>query len=94
MSDLLSFVVTYDRRADTLYITQPIAASRGELDEVGIVWRYGPDGALVGATVMDFRELWTAHQEDLARRLALAFSAPLDQALMLVSKGLGPRAAH
>jgi hypothetical protein len=88
MSDLLSLVVTYDRRADTLYVTQPIAAARGEMDEVGIVWRYGPGGELVGATIMDFGELWTGNQLELAQRLADAFCVPLEHALTVVDRGL------
>lgn len=65
------FTVSYDGRADVLYITRKSASGvRGTEDRFGIVWRYDQGGELIGATIMDFNERWFANQEELAEALA------------------------
>ena len=49
MSDFKSFHATYDRDSHVLYISaRRESAARGIEDPVGIVWRYGRDGELIG----------------------------------------------
>jgi hypothetical protein len=82
--------VTYDAGSDVLYITaRREPASRGREDRHGIVWRYGSDGDLIGATVMDFREIWSEQPEALADELAARFDIPTLQALNVVEHALG-----
>jgi len=89
MPDIYAFHVTYDRRADTLYIsTQRAAAARGVEDSHGIVWRYGPDGVLIGATIMDFGDLWSDKPEELATELAKRFDMPRAQTMIVVERAL------
>jgi hypothetical protein len=86
----VSFNVTYDAGSDVLYITaRREAATRGREDRHGIVWRYGANGDLIGATVMDFREVWTENPEGLADELAARFDIPTAQALNVVEHALG-----
>ena len=94
MSDVSSFTVSYDRRADTLYITQPIAAVRGVQDKSGIIWRYDASGKLIGVTVMDFVELWKADPNALAAKIAERFDMPIPQASIIVNHALGLRSTH
>jgi uncharacterized protein YuzE len=85
----ISFNVTYDRLTDVLYISALKAAStKGVEDKYGIVWRYGADGNLVGATVVDFRELWSEKTENLAKELAWHFEVPTVQALNIIEHAL------
>ncbi len=88
MTDVSSFTVSYDRRADTLYITQRVDAARGVQDKFGIIWRYDNNGCLIGATVMDFRELWAADPRELVERLAEKFDLPIPQASVIIYKAL------
>jgi uncharacterized protein YuzE len=89
MPNIHSFNVTYDPRGDVLYISaRKIAASRGVEDKFGIVWRYGPDGELIGATIVDFFDLWSDKGEVLAGELARHFGIPEPQALNVVEHAL------
>lgn len=77
--------VRYDRRADVLYVTTALngPAKAREADN-GIVWRYlEADNTLVGATVIDFREIWHSRLTDLVEEFAAHFH---------VSKGSAARA--
>ena len=85
----LNFNVTYDRRTDVLYIsTVREASTKGIEDKYGIVWRYGQNGILIGATVVDFRELWAERPENLADSIAEHFHIPAVQALNIVEHAL------
>lgn len=89
MASSKSFVVTYDNRADVLYIvTRKAEASRGVEDAHGIVWRYGPGGELIGATIVDFVDLWSGRSEALADELAREFNIPRLKALNVVEHAL------
>jgi hypothetical protein len=89
MAKSTSFNVAYDAASDVLYITaRREPAARASEDQFGIVWRYGPAGDLLGATVMDFRDLWAQHPEDLAAKLATRFDIPTAQALNVVEHAL------
>lgn len=94
MNDVSTFTVSYDRRADTLYIVQPLEAARGVQDRCGIIWRYNSRGEIVGATVMDFREIWAANPHDLAVRIADKFNLPIPQAAIIIDQALGIHSTH
>lgn len=64
----------YDRRADVLYLyTDMNAPATAMEDERGIVWRYRADKEPVGATIIDFREIWDGRMQELAKALAKQF---------------------
>jgi hypothetical protein len=89
MAKSVSFNVSYDARADVLYITaRREEGSRGIEDIHGIVWRYGRDGDLIGATVVDFVDLWADKPDTLAAELASHFDIPEPQALNVVQHAL------
>jgi hypothetical protein len=64
------------------------AAARAIEDQRGIVWRYGPDGDLIGATIMDFGDLWSDKPEELAEELARRFDMPSAQTMIVVERAL------
>ena len=73
MTEPTPIQTTYDADSDVLYLTSYSAiATRGVEDENGFVWRTGADGALVGLTVLDYRERWTGNPSLLLRDVALA----------------------
>jgi uncharacterized protein YuzE len=79
---MTEFKVTYDQRADVLYVTTgsngPSLATEGD---DGIVWRHlSADGRLVGMTIMDFESYWKQHLTQLTDQLANKFHVPKDQA--------------
>ncbi|HEX4196711.1 MAG TPA: DUF2283 domain-containing protein [Caulobacteraceae bacterium] len=89
MAKSVSFNVAYDARADVLYISarmEPMAC--GTEDPHGIVWRYGSDGKLIGATIVDFREVWGDNAASLAFEIAARFDIPRRQALNVVEHAL------
>lgn len=68
----------YDRRADVLYLTTDRNGSAtAREDAKGIVWRY-LDGTNdpVGATIIDFNEIWGNRIDDLATELSRTFRIP------------------
>jgi hypothetical protein len=68
------FSISYDQRADVLYIVRAYEpAAKGVESKNGIVWRYGSHGNLIGATVMDFVDLWAQHSDVLAAELSHHF---------------------
>ncbi|WP_149343253.1 DUF2283 domain-containing protein [Neorhizobium sp. P12A] len=72
---------SYDKRGDVLYISRVrIPASRGIEDENGILWRYGSDGAVIGATVMDYCDHWGSHRRVLEAALSNGFHIPESEA--------------
>ncbi|SHE69110.1 Protein of unknown function [Kaistia soli DSM 19436] len=80
MNDISTFIVRYDRTNDVLYIaTKSAPAARGVQDAWGILWRYAGDGDLIGATIMDFDELWGDRTAELAAKLASSFDIPEPQ---------------
>lgn len=84
-----SFNVRYDASADVLYIsTFDTIAAKGREAPNGIVWRYDRDGHLIGATVLDFYELWFDDQETLAGELSAKFEIPLPTAEVVVNRAL------
>lgn len=89
MARSISFNVAYDAIADVLYITaRREPAARGLEDAHGIVWRYGAEGDLIGATVMDFRDVWAQKADALADQIAFRFDVPAQQALNVVEHAL------
>ena len=88
-----AFSVTYDALTDVLYISNRTApATRGVEDSEGIVWRYGSDGDLIGATVVDFVDLWAKRSGGLAEQLSAHFKIPHAQALMVLEHALDHQA--
>ena len=82
---------TYDADSDVLYLTRAGAvASRGVEDENGFVWRMGADGALVGLTVLDYRERWAGDRSLLLRDMAERFAITPAQALALLAQADAP----
>ena len=95
MSDITSFNVAYDRKADTLYISDiSRQSSRGAQDSFGIIWRYSPDGHVMGATIMDFVELWQENTEELAVKLADRLDLPVHQAGLVIKRALQLHSKH
>jgi uncharacterized protein YuzE len=77
MSKSGSFDVHYDADSDVLYVrTGCEAAARGVEDENGIVWRHESEGAVIGATVVDFRRRWLRREHILADELSRRFRLP------------------
>lgn len=75
---------TYDRIADTLYVTFKRAghpAVGREEGEPGVYWRYDlKSGKLVGVTILDFEEVWLPQLDQLIDALAARFDISRDQA--------------
>jgi uncharacterized protein YuzE len=64
----------YDRNSDVLYISaKREAAIRGIEDRSGIVWRYGSGGDLIGATIIDYFDLWRENKSALVKEIAEKF---------------------
>lgn len=66
----------YDRRSDVLYLTlrHDAPAISEEGDEPGVMWRYAvDDGALVGATILDYEAYWSDRISDLISSLSRRF---------------------
>jgi uncharacterized protein YuzE len=79
-------IVSYDKKGDVLYISsREEAATKGKTDSYGIVWRYGADGNLIGATVMDFADYWAGHHVTLERELSHMFGVPVAQIRVVLS---------
>ena len=84
------FQVTYDRKGDVLYLSAEHSAGvEARLGRNGMVWRYDRDGALVGVTVMDFRERWPADRETLTARIAKRLAMPTRQASAMLEAHVG-----
>lgn len=71
----------YDRRADVLYLfTDRNRPAIAKEDSMGIVWRYADNFELVGATIIDFHEIWSDRMAELAEALANQFHLPRQRA--------------
>ena len=91
MTDPTPIQTTYDADNDVLYLTAShTIATRGVEDENGFVWRTGPDGALVGLTVLDYRERWGGDQSVLLRDIAERFAIAPAQAHALLAQSDPP----
>jgi uncharacterized protein YuzE len=85
MADIHSFRVTYDRNSDVLYIaTEQRPAARGVEDRYGIVWRYDRDGELIGATIVDYHDIWFSRRSELAGELSKKFHISPSQARVVL----------
>ena len=81
MDSVLALNVTYDETTDVLYLSaRREPAVRGVEDERGLVWRYGLDGAVIGVTVADFREIWAPGPAELIAVIADRFAISPHQA--------------
>lgn len=76
MGDRLKVARTsYDRLADTFYITLSKEKVRRSVeDDDGLVWRYDERGAAVGVTVQAYHRLWAGRLNVLAQRIAQPLS--------------------
>jgi len=91
MTDPTPIQTTYDADSDVLYLTSSSAiATRGVEDENGFVWRIGADGALVGLTVLDYRERWAGDQSVLLHDISERFAIAPAQALALLAQADAP----
>ncbi len=89
MDRILSFDVTYDRNGDVLYLsTRSDEATRGIEDENGCVWRYDKDGEVIGVTVVDFNDFWTARMPVLAAEMSRRFHIPLPEAQVVLDRAI------
>jgi uncharacterized protein YuzE len=89
MTKISLFNVAYDSGADVLYIsTTKAPASSGTEDNLGILWRHGADGKLIGATIMDFHEMWSQRTQLLATEIARQFEIAPYQAQNVVDQAL------
>jgi len=87
MTEPTPIQATYDADSDVLYLTSSSAiATRGLEDENGFVWRTGADGALVGLTVLDYRERWAADQSLLVRDISERFAIAPAQVFVLLAQ--------
>ncbi|MCF6122504.1 MULTISPECIES: DUF2283 domain-containing protein [Mesorhizobium] len=92
MSRISAFEVVYDADSDVLYISRRRdVAARGIEDKSGIVWRYDRSGELIGATVVDFHDLWASRGDELASELSEKFHVPTPQAQVVVNFALEQR---
>lgn len=88
MSKIGPFWVSYDPRADVLYINlRREEAARGLEDERGNVWRYGDDGKVIGITLLDFRYLSLPQKAALADEISLRFHVPHEQVSEAIELG-------
>ena len=91
MTDPTPMQTIYDADSDVLYLTSSSAiATRGVEDENGFVWRTGADGALVGLTVLDYRERWAKDPSLLLRDISERFAIAPAQALALLARADAP----
>ena len=91
MTDPTPIQTTYDADSDVLYLMSFSAiATRGVEDENGFVWRTGADGALVGLTVLDYRERWGGDQSVLLHDISERFAIAPAQALALLAQADAP----
>jgi uncharacterized protein YuzE len=75
-----SLTVSYDRRTDVLYINVEHEPSVTAVeDSAGFVWRYSHSGALIGVTLVDFRELWAKRHDVLTQAVNMVEHALIDQ---------------
>lgn len=88
-----SFAASYDRFADTLYISTPEAAERAIEDSFGI-WRYGAGDHLVGVTIMDFHEVWQSDADMILHEVSTRLNLPVSLARSLLEKGIAVPSAH
>ena len=87
MGELSLVDARYDAAGDVLYLGGTgEAATRAIEDASGIVWRYGKGGALIGATVLDFREQWDGRKAQLAATLAARFGMPAREMSALIER--------
>jgi hypothetical protein len=70
--------VKYDRRADVLYVsTNGNGPAYARESDSGIVWRYlTSDSSLVGATIIDYNEIWSDRLNELIEELSSHFHVP------------------
>ena len=81
MTKIGPFNVAYDQHADILYLNVGHGiAARGSEDENGIVWRYSQDGAVIGMTLMDFRDFWLARKSALVDEISRGFHVSFREA--------------
>ncbi len=86
------FKGSYDAVSDVLYLQHPGGvAVRGVEDDVGLVWRYGVDGLLLGLTVVDFQGLWSEHASLIASRISKNFDVTADTANEVVARIVGKK---
>ncbi len=80
--------VRYDRCADILYVSTELnGPAKAREGDDGIVWRYRvSDDTLVGATVMDFEEIWRARMADLIQQMASNFHVSAQSAAKALEK--------
>lgn len=91
MAELKLLDASYDPEGDVLYVARSSeVATRAVEDGNGVVWRYGKRGALIGATVLDFREQWGSHKADLAAHLSAHFDMPAADIISIL-KQVGDR---
>ena len=91
MTDPTPIQTTYDADSDVLYLASSSAiATRGVEDENGFVWRTGANAALVGLTVLDYRERWGGDQSVLLRDISERFAIAPAQALALLAQANAP----
>ena len=68
------FKASYDSDADVLYLVVGLWAGKmaikGVEDRMGIVWRYGSDGNVIGATVLDYHCRWHGKPFQLVSHLS------------------------
>ncbi len=92
MAKAKTFRVTYDAQADVLYISlRETPAIRSIEGERGIVWRFDESNQLLGATIVDFAELWIGEQAALAHELSRRFDISALQASGLVARAVDNR---
>lgn len=92
MANINPFYVVYDAGSDVLYISRRREpATRGVEDPHGIVWRYGGDGELIGATVLDFNDYWSDRRPALAEELSRHFHVSAPQAMGAVERAISGR---
>lgn len=94
-TDKMSFNVTYDKRADVLYLNSKVGGGAdSRLDKLGILWMYDDDGDLVGATILNFYDRWFSNPTDLAEKLSKRFHLPVPQTNTVLDKAFSLHGTH
>lgn len=90
MADLNELAASYDRSADTLYVTASRLGSPAisrEEDAPGVYWRYDRStGQLVGVTILDFEDYWLPQLDRLIDALAEKFDISKAQASRVLKR--------
>jgi Protein of unknown function (DUF2283) len=83
--------LSYDIRADMLYISTGDRPFERASMGAGIIWRYAAGGDLIGATILDFYDQWFGDPSELTNQLAYRFHLSEAQVKGMVDRAVRRR---